>query len=92
MRYSDRSPLWMTGASLVLLVTWLTGTYVLDRVKAPDWAYLMWIGGIMATWLIGGNVLYYKLRGEFSWRSGLNLAFGAVILCVAAYVIFHAHI
>jgi hypothetical protein len=44
-------------AALGVGIFWLIGTYVLDWIGVENWVYVVWAGMIVASWLIGGNVM-----------------------------------
>ncbi|SDC25389.1 hypothetical protein SAMN05444678_10297 [Sphingomonas sp. YR710] len=41
--------------ALGLGLVWLVGTYVLDGLAAPDWAYWAWVMLYLGSWLAIGN-------------------------------------
>src|SRR5881397_167009 len=45
------------GARFAALAIWFTGTYVLEWIGAPHWAYWAWIGALSFATIIGGNIL-----------------------------------
>lgn len=68
------------GAALVFLM--LAGTYILPA----DWL-TAWIGVCACSWLVGGNIYIFYLRGGPTRGDWLRLTFSLVLLLAGGYVI-----
>jgi hypothetical protein len=77
----------MWGVGLAALIIWLAGTFVLDWIGAADWVYGAWLGFLFVGWIIGGNILYFHLRGGPTRRDWFGLGGGVLMIIVALGVI-----